>query len=268
MQIGCCTSIDRYDELYRLGYENIVLAGKDLAAMDEEEFLQTANVIERGLLGLHSLNAFCPPALALNGAHRDLDAVRAYTRTLCSRAQKLGVCYIGIGSPASRNVAAGYDPHRAREEFKETLTEICGVAQQFDIDILLEAVEQRECNFINTTKDALALIEELKIGNLHLVYDIYHSYWMREPFEWLEDAISEIRCVHIAGTGIETHPYLCPESMQKLWGYLSTLIRLKYNGEIALEAFSGRPEIGLRQSLELLRQYLDQMQGHAGAAAY
>ena len=51
--------------------------------------------------------------------------------------------------------------------------------------------------------------------------------------------------------------------MEPLRPYVQALARSGYQGQLLLEAFSGDPERGPRQSLELLRAYMDAPQGQA-----
>lgn len=263
MLIGCCTTIDRYDALRELGYQAIALAGRDVAAMDDQTFSQAAEAIKAGPLVMTSLNAFCPPSLHLNGPDADLRAVRDYTRRLCARAQAMGVQSIGVGSPASRSVPEGYPPEQAIAEFGRSLAEICEIAADDRMEVLLEPLARLECNCVNTTLEALELIHQLKLPNLHLLYDIYHACLMGEPLEWLELAAPEIRCAHISGAEGGEHTYLSPRCMKPLRPYVQALARSGYQGQLLLEAFSGDPERGPRQSLELLRAYMDAPQGQA-----
>lgn len=253
MVIGCCTTIDRYDTLQEMGYQAIALAGKDIAGMDDETFLRSAAKIKAGPLAMTSLNAFCPPALRLNGPDVDYRAVRAYAEQLCARGQAMGVKYLGVGSPASRNTAEGYPRERALAEFGHSILEICRAAEKYQMEVLLEALASVECNCVNNTMEALDLLRSLNLPNLHLLYDIYHACLMKEPVKWIETAAPEIRCVHIAGIHGEGHAYLSPQCMGPLRPYIKMLAQCGYRGELLLEAFCGDPESGLAQSLDLLR---------------
>lgn len=252
MLIGCCTTIGYYDALQEMGYQAIALAGKDVAGMDEQAFLCAAAKIKANPLSMTSLNAFCPPTLRLNGSDVDYQAVCAYTEKLCARARAMGVKYIGVGSPASRNTAGDYPREKAIAEFGRSLTEICKVAEKYRMEVLLEALASVECNCVNTTMEALDLLHVLGLPNLHLLYDIYHACLMKEPVEWIRLAAAEIRCAHIAGTDGEGHAYLSPRCMEGLVPYIKMLAQCGYDGELLLEAFCGDPAIGLPQSLDLL----------------
>lgn len=253
MVIGCCTTIERYDTLQEMGYQAIALAGKDITVMYDETFLCAARKIKEGPLTMTSLNAFCPPALRLNGPDVDYQAIRTYAEKLCARAQAMGVKYLGVGSPASRNTAEGYPRGRALAEFGRSVIEICRAAEKYQMEVLLEALASVECNCVNNTMEALDLLHSLNLPNLHLLYDIYHACLMKEPVEWIGMAAPEIRCVHVAGIHGKGHTYLSPQGMEALLPYIKMLAQCGYCGEILLEAFCGDPESGLIQSLGLLR---------------
>lgn len=252
MLLGCCAAIGNYDTLQETGYQAIALAGKDVAAMDDDAFLRAAEKIKAGPLVMTSMNAFCQPALRLNGPDVDYHAIRAYAQRLCARAQAMGVKYLGVGSPASRSTAQGYPRERAFAEFGRSVIEICEAAQEYQMEVLLEALASVECNCVNTTMEALDLLRGVNRPNLHLLYDIYHAYLMKEPVEWIGLAAPEIRCAHISGTDGGEHTYLSPRCMEGLAPYIRMLARCGYRGELLLEAFCGDPETGLPRSLELL----------------
>ncbi len=152
MKIGCCIDISHYDELVKCGYETITLAVKDVAAWSEEEMEAAAAKLAAGPLQTISLNSFCTADLKLAGPDYDPDKVRAYMDLVSARAQRLGYRYIGIGAPASRNVAPGEDPAEHMAQFKEAITILCDAAAPYGIDVLLESVCGIECNFLTTTR--------------------------------------------------------------------------------------------------------------------
>ena len=253
MKIGCCTTIDRYDELVEIGYDAITLAGKDIVAMSDEEFEAAVEKMAAGPLVTSGVNTFCPPTVQFNGEAYDLAGVREYTEKLCERAKKLGIVALGVGAPNSRRIENGYPMDKGMAEFEESLKTICAVAAEHDMEVMLEALATVECNCITTTTEALALVKKLGIDNLHLVYDIYHAFMMDESPEVIREAIDEIRTVHISGYGDGKRPYLTMPEAEPLLPYIAVLKELGYDGEISVEAFYGDIHAGFVSTYEILK---------------
>ena len=255
MLLGCCTTIENYPVAAAAGCDTITLAATDLAAMDKAAFASLKEIISSGTLRAVSLNKFCGQDVRLNGPLYSRDALSRYASPLFERAAALGVHYIGIGSPASRNTDPDAEITSAMTQFEDAIAFLCMLAAPYDIDILIEAVCDIECNFITTTAEALSLVERLTSNNLHLVYDIYHAQMMNERIENIDAAVSEIRVVHIAqDVGHGMRYYLDEDFAEEYRPYISRLKAVGYTGELSLEAFHGDVAAELPKSIGLLRR--------------
>lgn len=255
MLFGCCTTIEHYDEVAAAGYGAITLAAKDVAAMDAAAFDRARDIISGGPLRALSLNSFSGSDVRLNGPDYSPEALKRYAVPLLERAGALGIRYVGIGAPASRNLETGADAAEATARFEEAMALLCRLAAPLGIDILMEAVCDIECNFITTTTEALALVKRLALPNLHLVYDIYHARMMREPLDNIDSAASEIRVVHIAqDVARGQRHYLDEAHIEEYRPYLARLRDAGYMGEVSLEAFHGEVAEELPKSLAILKK--------------
>lgn len=254
MKIGCCIDISRYDTLVAYGYESIALAAKDIAVWDEETFQSAKKKLAEGKLKTISLNSFCTPELRLNGRDYDPEKVAEYTALVCRRGSELGFRYVGIGAPGSRNLESGEDPVRCRTQFLQALGILCTEAAKYDMEILLESVCSLECNFLTSTREALAVVRELGFPNLHLVYDIYHEYMENQSLDVIYEAGNEIRVVHIAQNVDNTRAYLDEAHLGEYEAYWNALQKIGYEGEWNLEAFVGEPEEMLPRSMKIMKK--------------
>ncbi len=257
MKLGCCIGIEYYDLLAEIGFDSITLAGVDVAAWSNEEFARELNKLQSGALQVVSLNSFCPTSLRLTGSDVRPESIQAYTIRLCERAAKMGVQYIGIGAPKSRNVGPGNTYSTAWRQLQDAFHIICNEAARFDIDILLESVCSYECNLITTTQLALRFLREMNLENLHLVYDVYHEAAERQPISVIADAGDEIRVVHIAQNVHNERCYLDPVHGELYRTYLNALREIDYQGEFNLEAMTGDPKIELPKSYRIIKSILE-----------
>ena len=253
MIYSCCASMEQYDRVRLAGYDRIILSGVELTSMDESAFQNTRSVLASGQLDCRALNDFCTDQLKLCSPGFDRLAVRDYIQRLAARSALLGVEYIGVGSPNSRNIAGDYSRPRALGEFKESLAVICTEAAAFGIQVLLEPVCSIECNFINYTDEGLEIIRSMGMDNLHLVYDTYHACMMKEDGQPLQRAMAEVRLVHVAQDIGQTRR--CPQKgfVERHRVYFETLLQNGFSGEIAVEARLTGADGELVEALSILK---------------
>lgn len=255
MKYGCCTVMENYDLLAESGYDYIELAGKDVAAMSEEEFAAHAKKIDAGKVKCNGFNAYCATELAIVGPNASLEQAKAYAKIIFSRAKALNAVSVGIGSPKSRVLPQGFDRGLARRQLAEFLRATAKIAAENGILVLMESVCADECNFINLTDEALEVVEELKLPNLGLVYDIYHALKMEESLCSMEHAFPYIRHMHVSAP--EGHAYLTNETHSQYAPYIEKAVEMRYDGIISVEAFAGDIRLGAPQSLEILKQLIE-----------
>ena len=253
MQIGCCTGIENYELVVRNNYDRIVLPAVKIATMDQDAFVQTKKLLSQGTLQCRSLNWFCTPALKLCGDGYSEEAVAAYMPLLVQRASEIGVEYIGVGSPKSRNIPEGFSKDTAMEQFKRSMDVICEACRPYGITVLLEAVCTVECNFITTTDEALAVMKSLDIDNLKFVFDSYHAFMMGEDDKPLRRAMPYVRLVHVAQNIDSRRHYLRSEKMDEYRVYFKALMEAGYDGEVSIEAFYDDMEEQLGPTLSILK---------------
>ncbi|MEG1550063.1 MAG: TIM barrel protein [Ruthenibacterium sp.] len=250
MQIGCCVGMQYYDDVKKAGFDTIALPAKEVAAWSETEFETMCKRIKTGQLAVRSLNAFCTNALKLSGKSYNAQAVYAYAQPLIMRAWKLGVQFIGIGAPASRNIQEGDSAARCMQQFHEAITILCEIAAPYKIEILLESVCSAECNFITRTAEANRLVRLWNIKNLHLVYDVYHEMWEGQSPKQIPDFADEIKVVHLAREENGARFYPNQEGLHFCMPYIHALQLAGYQGEICIEAFEGDVKQGIARSAE------------------
>lgn len=255
MKYGCCTTPEYYEHLERLGFDFIELAGKSVATMDAVSFAEIARKIELGKVKCCGFNAYCPPEIVIAGEGYDLPAAVAYAKVVMRRAKEIGARSVGIGAPASRTLPEGFDRRKARRQIIDFLKATAEIADAQGVQLLLEAVCTRECNFLNYTEEALALIRTLALPNLYLVYDLYHSMVMKEDVAIVKEAFPYIRHVHICQDDHGARVYLRPELTGQYQAYFDVLLACGYSGTISLEAFSGDVAEGAARSLPILQSF-------------
>jgi len=252
--LGCCTSIENYDLVATSGYQSIILPATEIVDMNNKNLQRVKQIIENGPLKCETLNSFCTPSLKLCGNNYDPDALDTYCLYLAKKAYYLGIHNIGIGAPKSRSLEDGFSRTIGYQQIKKSIRIISNIFKKYNINVLLEPVCSLECNFITTTVEALALINELRLENLFLVYDLYHAQAEGESIIPLYNASEKIKVVHIAENINNERRYLRSDYIEKHKPFARVLIEISYDGEVAIEAFGKIKDIYLKESIKILKK--------------
>jgi len=254
MIYSCCTTLEHYGKVVNAGFDRIILSGVELSGMGKSTFQITREALDNANIKCHALNNFCGSDLKLCGPGFDNIAVREYSAALMERCGQIGVEYISLGAPKSRSIPDGYPKEKATDELKESLKAICAEAEKFGINILLEAVCTAECNFITYTSEAFAIVDSLKIKNLHLVFDTYHASKMGEDELPLQKVMNEIRLVHVAQDIDNRRGFPQEGFIEGHKVYFDKLLEFGFNGEVGVEASSTGVDGELINSLYILKK--------------
>lgn len=253
MIYGCCTGIDKYNDLVRLGYDFIELAGTDIYNMTDSEFDNAKSVILNGPIGCLRVNAFMPGDIKVVGDNVDRDRIREYVDKVLFRASGLGVETIGFGSPGSRNVPGGFDRERAVEQVVEFLKIAAERAEKYGIKILVEAVTKEFTNFINTLDEALEIVKQVDSQYVRMMIDLYHFWMENEDINAINDeTVKHSLHVHIAEK--RGRAFLVPSSMELYKSYIKKLKDLGYDGTVSIEGDSVNFIAEADESIKILRE--------------
>jgi len=222
MLIGCCGDTRTYRIIRQMGYDYAELSGRQIMGLSEEEFQSFVSQDFDKAFPCVGFNDFCDKNLPLIGPACALPAQERYVQELCRRGARLGIFTIGIGAPSARRLPDGYPRKRAKQEMTDFLRMACETADKSGITILLEAVHQYMCNYMNLTKEVWEIVREQDLPNLAIVLDYYHAAVMRENLHDLAYVMPCVRHLHFS-TDLENHERGFPE--EKDVSFLHQLLR-------------------------------------------
>lgn len=241
MKIGCCVRPEDIRYIAEIGYDFTELSGATVAAMSSRDFPDLMNSVDQAGIPCLRLNAALTPNIKICGDGYDRNTVEEYAKTLCCRAQKLGVKKIGIGSPNSRADILRFSEELAWLQAKEFLKVFSFVGEKYGISILWETLNPEETYFgISTLQSAKQLVCPLIEGNISsgLVADIYHMNKNNEGIDVLRQVIDYVEHIHIAGNSVQSRGF--PDEQFFLNHYMMfDLINRKKNLLVSVEAFQG-----------------------------
>ncbi len=233
-EIGICTSVDNHAKMNEHGYtfieEGLLRFLKPLEP--HESFLPNFEKAQNAEIPVYATNLFLPGHLKAVGEEPMHDQIIAYADTAFRRAEMIGIKRVVFGSSGSRRIPEGFDRDLARGQFIDLLKKLGPVAQKYDVVIIIEPLNSREVNFINTSLEGLSIVKETNHPNIQLLVDIFHMMRENEPPSNILEAEGYIKHVHVAEFENRTAPGTAGDDFTP---YLKALLDIDYQGAISIE---------------------------------
>lgn len=232
--IGACNGLKDADLLMESGFSFAEEGVPSFLQMDlsEAQFDSVQSVVSKPAMPVHALIYFLPGRLKSVGNDADDAGILDYAETVFRRAQKRGVGLVVFGSSGSRRIPDGFPYEKAWEQMRELCTSLAPVAAKYDVTLVLESLNSRECNFITTLAEAGKMVEEVDHPNFRLLADLYHMKTENEGPESIQKYGHLIQHVHIAEREGRAAPGKYGEDFSP---YFSALREAGYEGGISLE---------------------------------
>lgn len=251
-KLGIASSLENDAVLYRSGFRFIGESVGNLLSpkLSNEQFLQNVSLLKKAECKVYMCNSFFPGDLKIAGDQVKIQEVLTYADTVFSRAAKLGIKAIILGSGSSRRLPEGYEVHKAKENFIKLAKKLANLAKQHHVKIFLESLNSTETNFITTLEQAASIVKAVNHPNFRLNADIYHMLKENEPPQHIIDAGAIIEYCEIAEKDERTYPGFKGDNFIP---YLKALKKIKYKGLIFIE---GRWK-DLKTEAPLAKAYLE-----------
>lgn len=156
---------------------------------------------------------------------------------------------IVFGSGGARTIPEGVDVAAGRARFAEVVAEARDIAQRNDLRIILEPLNRKEANLLNSLDETVAFLDEFGIDGVPVVADLYHIMLEHEPFSVVQSLGDRIGHAHIADSG-RTPP---GQGDWPLAAFITALRDGGYSGPISIECTFTDFEPELGAALEHLR---------------
>jgi sugar phosphate isomerase/epimerase len=233
-EIGVCTSVSNADMLAAHGYTFIEESVGRFLMPDksEEEFNEVLQQAQNAAIPVKACNSFIPGSLKSVGPEAVHTEILEYMETAFRRAQKAGVEYIVFGSGGSRAVPEGFSKEEALRQFTGLCSRMAPVAARYDVVVVLEPLNKKECNLINSVLEGGVIVEEVNHPNFRLLADIYHMMMDDEGPESIEKYGHLIHHTHIAEKEGRAAPGTHNEDFT---AYFKALKEVGYDGKMSVE---------------------------------
>lgn len=235
MRFGICTTVENSAPAKAGGWDfveervDLLLQG----LVSDAEW-QGAERAKAATLPIPAANVLVPGILKITGPDADLGKLTAYMRTVLSRAARLGMKTLVFGSGGARNVPDGWDRDKARLQIIDFLKMIAPLAQHNGITLVIEHLNRKECNIINSLDEAMTYVRDVNHPNIQCLVDSYHFWMENEPLASIASAVRSIRHVHVADKDGRVAPSLSGTADYR--PFFAELKRGGYDGPISVEA--------------------------------
>jgi sugar phosphate isomerase/epimerase len=199
MQFGICAQLDKAAD--------IKAGGADFIEENVQGLLQGRNKESDwdgygkatiAPLPILAANCLVPAEMKIVGAEIDTGQLLDYITNVMERAGRLKIKTLVFGSGGARNVPDGFSRDDARRQIMDFLQMIAPLAAENDVTLVVEPLNKKECNIINTVGEAMSYVREIDHPNIRCLVDSYH-YWIdNDSPQELTKAMPWIAHVHVA----------------------------------------------------------------------
>lgn len=237
-QFGCCCKAKHIEGLAQIGYDYAELSADEIASMSEAEFGNVQEALLKNNLKCLALNDYCQTSPAIVGDCFSEETTVEYAEKVCMRASQLGAHCIGIGAPLARRLPSTYSAFLAEKQAIQFLSLTGKVASKYpSLYILMAALNNSVCNFCNTQKSSLDLVQMISMPNVQMEVDFFHMAIMKEPFDSFSTYVEWTNHIHVSGKSTSgERRYFIPEDQNLCQSIMTAISKTSYRGAISVEA--------------------------------
>lgn len=235
MKLGVCADPQSGVVLAEAGFDFIELHVQNhLRTLEEEgEFAKELALIHASPIPALAANYFLPGDLRVTGPDVDLSRLKDYVAVAFERAEQAGVAVVVFGSGSARRIPDDFARDIAWQQLVEFGRLIGPIAQQYGVTVVVEPLNQKECNVLTSLREAGEYVNAIAHPSVQLLVDAYH--WLLDDNDC--DAIVAyghlLRHVHIATRDSRLPPGFEPCDFGP---FFQALKEAGYDGALSIEA--------------------------------
>jgi len=231
---GICRSVSMGEKMKAAGYSYVEEGVKRflIPLEPDEKFADKLKAAEKSPLKIYSYNSFVPGSLKSTGPETNHDEILKYAETAFVRAHGLGSKIIVFGSGGSRRLPEGFPYEKGTEQFTALLKKMGPIAAKYDITVVIEPLNKKEVNFINSVKEGTDIARAVNHPNIAVLADIYHMAMENEGPDSIRYAGKLLKHCHIAEHKGRKMP---GTNNYDFTPYFKALKDIKYQGRMSLE---------------------------------
>ena len=253
MKIGACSPLERIDLLEGLGYDLIELGVAYFATLDDAGVQEVKKMFEGRKLAVRTCNCMFPGTITPLYKDEGLAEARAYLADVMPKLKEMGVTTAVFGSGGYRRMPEDIPEEKRHQLIRDLLVVMEGEARKNDVTIVIEPLNSRETNVLNTTKESMEYIRELELPNLKLLVDLYHFYCEGEPVDRIYEYGHYIKHIHIAEP--TRRDFLREDDEYDYTPFFDALKAVGYDGAVMLEGGQGDYDAGAAVTYSVIEKF-------------
>lgn len=200
MQFGVCGQPEIASVLAKAGYDFVeVHVQRDLATTGTaQEFQPVLEQLRSAPVPVAAANCFVPGSLKITGPDVEMGALTDYVQTAFERAHQAGIEIIVFGSGGARRIPDEFDRDTAWQQLLDFGQMIAPLAQSFEITVVVEPLNRRECNVFNSVGECAKYVQQIDHPHVRLLVDAYHWAQENDSYQELVESLPLIHHAHIA----------------------------------------------------------------------
>ena len=235
MKIGICTAPESITGIPDPAFDYVEANVQSFLKPEEpdENFAPSRNLAASLDRPIPAACCFLPGDLRVTGSSVDLDRLERYAATAFERAAQVGMEVIVFGSGAARILPEGFPVDEGFRQFVEANRRIAPLAKKHDVTIVIEPLNQSECNFINSPTDGARVVKAVDHPNVRLLIDFFHMLREGQSPQEILDCGPLIHHAHLAEKEERTAPGVKGDDFRP---FMRALKSVGYDKRISIES--------------------------------
>ena len=193
-----------HDMMRRIGYDYIEASVGVVNDLSEQELADLSRRAKDGSFALRYCNCFVPGRIPLCTAPKQ--EIRDFVEATMYRLDLLGVRSVVFGSGGARRRPEDMEKAQAMEKIAEFLTCCNSVGEKYGIKTVIEPLNQRETNILNSVAESAELVRALNLPYVRLLADLFHMSMEQEDPQVLVDNCDLIAHIHVSEAPGRVYP--------------------------------------------------------------
>ena len=246
MEFGLCAPVGDAALARTLGFAYIEVNATEIGRMTEKAFAEAAARAKDAGIPVAAANCLFPGDLDLYGRR---DRAAAWLRTVMPRLALLGADTVVFGSGGARRRPAGMPYAAAFRSLVRTARLVGDCARASGITAVIEPLNRRETDMINSLAEGAALAAAADHPNVSLLADAYHiAVEGEDPAELVR--AGGVRHAHVALADGRGWPVRSDPALE---GFFRALREAGYAGRVSVEGNSADRAADAAPALRILR---------------
>ena len=184
-------------------------------------------------------NCMIPGEYKITVENPDYDAIDEYLERAYSKAARLGLEIVVMGSSGARNFPEGVTYEDAFDRLVVFLRDhVAPVCEKYNIVCALENLSYGESNILNTIDESIKIVEAAGSDRIKILVDFYHFGNNKDSFDSIRKAKNHIVHIHVASV-VNGRQYPAPDDGEDYSVITDILREIGYDkreGRISFEA--------------------------------